>query len=260
MISKSKTQDLPEPLREPVIKMQFIINSYLAGLGFIHMDTSRSSTYKDSHLLSYLVQDLLQSAVSILTLGTEGLVNVARREVRFILEATIKLCYVQQKEYHLSIPEKIERFDTELKSQRISVNRELDLHFLSDEWRQTFIEECGRIYGLTSSYVHLTPAQLNERIAAVDAGRTSGKESKEDLEDLNLLVARGLAASLVLLFHSVPQHVAGDFLVDMNGDAPQWYFAGSRFIAAIDSQFDYKHERQSRLQEIQTLRNAKVFF
>lgn len=260
MIVKSAIQDLPEPLREPIKKMQLIINSYLAGLGFIHMDTSGSPSYKDNHLLSYLVQDLLQSAVSILTLGTEGLANVARREVRFILEATIKLCYVQQKEYQISIREKIEKFDKELRSQRISVNRELDLYLLPDECRQAFIEECGRIYYLTSSYVHLTPAQLNERIAAVDAGRTSGKESREDVEDLNLLVARGLAASLVLLFHSVPQHVAGDFLVDMNGDTPEWYFSGSRFIAAIDSQFDYKHERQSRLQEIQASRNSKIFF
>ncbi|MBY5711849.1 hypothetical protein [Rhizobium leguminosarum] len=260
MIAKSTIRELPEHLREPLMKMQFIVNSYLAGLGFIHMDTSRSPSYNDNHLLTYLVEDLLQSTVSLLTLATEGLVNVARREVRFILEATIKLCYVQQKEYHLSIREKIEKFDAELKSQRISVNRELDLHLLPEEWRQIFIEECGRIYGLTSSYVHLTPTQLNERIAAVDGGRTSGNESQEDLEDLNLLVARGLAASLVLLFHSVPKYVAGDFLVDPNGDAPEWYFSGSRFIAAIDSEFDYKHERQSQLQELQALRSSKVFF
>lgn len=237
-----------------------IINSYLMGLGFVHMDTSRDPSYKESHLLSYLVQDFLQSSISLLTLGAEGLLNVAKREIRFILEASIKLCYVQQKEYQLPIKEKIEKFDAELKSQRISVNRELNLYLLPEAERMPFIEECGRIYGLTSSYVHLTPTQLNQRIVAIDLGRTSGKESPEEIGELNAIVARGLAASLVLLFHSVPQYVAGDLLVDANGDGPNWYFEGSRFIAAIDSEYDYKHERQARLQEIKELRQRKVFF
>ncbi|WP_312363071.1 hypothetical protein [Ensifer sp.] len=260
MITKSTIEELPENLRKPLMEMRIIINSYLMGLGFVHMDTSRDPSYNDNHFLSYLVQDLLQSAISIVTLGAEGLLNVARREVRFILEATIKLCYVQQKEYQLTIREKIEKFDAELKSQRISINRELNLFLLPEEERWPFIEECGRIYGLTSSYVHLTPTQLNERIAATDAGRTSGKESPEDIDELNKLVARGLAASLVLLFHSVPQFVAGELLVDRDGNGPDWYFAGSRFVAAVDSEYDYKHERQARLQQIQELRRSKIFF
>jgi hypothetical protein len=45
-----------------------------------------------------------------------------------------------------------------------------------------FLEEVGRVYGRTSSYVHLTPSQLKESIAAVDADRTAGKESAADIQ------------------------------------------------------------------------------
>src|SRR5690606_15701832 len=112
---KTSIEELPDHLREPLMQTGVIINSYLMGLGFVHMNTSRDPSYKD------LVQDFLQSSISLLTLGAEELLNVAKREIRFILEASIKLCYVQQKEYQLPIKKKIEKFDAELKSQRISV-------------------------------------------------------------------------------------------------------------------------------------------
>lgn len=58
-------------------------------------------------------------------------------------------------------------------------------------------------------------------------------------------IERVMAASLVLLFHSVPSNVAGDWFVEDDGSSIIWHFAGSKFIAGIDSYFDYKHERQS---------------
>ena len=73
--------------------------------------------------------------------------------------------------------------------------------------------------------------------------------------ELNLLAERVLAASLVLLFHSVPSWVAGDWLVDRNGSTIDWHFVQSKFIADLDKQFDYKHERQDRLAEIQAQRS-----
>lgn len=211
-------------------------------------------------MLAYLAQDFLQSAISIVALGAEVLINVAKRELRFIVESSIKLCFVQQGDYVSAVADKLKTFDKELSSQRISIKQNLDLHLLPETLREPFGEEVGRIYGLTSSYVHLTPQQLQERIAAVDAGRTAGKESPEDIVAMNALVARGLAASLVLLFHSVPPYVAGDWLVEDDGASVDWYFAGSRFVAGLDSHFDYKHERQSRLAEIRAARDAAVKF
>jgi hypothetical protein len=108
--------------------------------------------------------------------------------------------------------------------------------------------------------VHLTPAQIRERIAAVDAGRSIGNETASDVEDLNSLVSRGLAVSLTLLFHSVPNYVAGDWLVEPDGSTTRWHFQASRFLAGIDSYFDYKHERQDRLAEIQDTRHSVIKF
>ncbi len=63
-----------------------------------------------------------------------------------------------------------------------------------------------------------------------------------------------------MLFHSVPEYVAGDWLVEANGSTANWVFTESRFIAGIDSHFDYKHERQENLSAIKAARKNAVRF
>jgi hypothetical protein len=90
----------------------------------------------------------------------EGVHNVARRELRFLIEASIKICYIHQKSYESLIDEKLKQFDRELSSQSISSKQKLLLSLLTESQRDAFCEEVGRIYGLTSNYVHLTPKQI----------------------------------------------------------------------------------------------------
>lgn len=259
-VLRTLINDLPAELTAPARRLDLLARSYLAAVSFMAGDTGRDSRYWDNHLLSYLIHDFIQSALAIVALGTEGMLSVAKREVRFIVEASIKLCLVQQKDYASAIAEKLERFDKELSSQKISVKQNLNLKLLPAELREAFGDETGRVYGLTSNYVHLTTLQIEERIAGVDAGRIGGKESAADFEALTSLVERGLAVSLTLLFHSVPEYVAGDWLVEANGSTTTWVFTGSRFVAGIDSYFDYKHERQENLDAIKIARNKAIRF
>jgi hypothetical protein len=70
----------------------------------------------------------------------------------------------------------------------------------------------------------------------------------------------GYAMVLVLIFHSVPDYVAGDFLVESDGTSNKWYFRKSKYIAGIDSRFDYKHERQEKLELIRRVRGEGIEF
>src|SRR5262245_44301176 len=177
MLKQTKIEDLPAELVEALRATEMIVFSYLQGLSFIVLDTARDPKYVENHLLFYLAHDFLQSAVSLVSLAMEGLISVAKRELRFVLESSIKLCFVQQGSYGSSVADELAVFDKELSSQRISIKEMLDLHMLPEALRGTFTEEVGRLYGLTSKYVHLTPAQIQERIAAVHAGRVAGNEN-----------------------------------------------------------------------------------
>jgi hypothetical protein len=260
LAKRTQFTDLPPELVKPLHNTDYIVRCYLAGVGFIVHDAARDQDFKTTHLLSYLAQDYIESAISIIVLAMEGVHNVARRELRFLIEASIKICFIQQKSYKSLIEEKLKEFDRELSSQRISMKQNLLLSLLPENLRDDFCDEVGRVYGLTSNYVHLTPTQIEERIAAVDAGRTAARVNADDIKALNELLSRGLACSLVLLFHSVPSWVAGDWLVDGDGSSNEWYFGRSRFVAGMDSEFDYKAERSKRLSEIQAKRQREIAF
>jgi hypothetical protein len=248
------------PSAEVIGLLSSPLNAYLAAMEFIVSDTARDPSFCANHLLFYLADDFLQSAVSIIALARVGALSVAKRELRFIIESSIKMCYVQQKRYDSSIQDKLMEFDKELSSPSISIKRDLRLQMLPSILQEQFSEEIGRLYGRMSGYVHLTPVQILERIAAVDAGRSVGYEANANVEELNRFVSRGLAASLVLLFHSAPEYVAGDWLVNPDGTTMTSYFSASQYIAGIDSYFDYKQERQTNLEAVQTARANRIAF
>jgi hypothetical protein len=260
MYTRTDITKLPADHAAALRQTDLIVRSFLTGLSFVVQDTGRDPKFLGNHLLSYLAEDILQSAIAVIALTAEGLLNVAKRELRFLIEASIKICFVQRESYGSSVEEKLEAFQKVLSSQRISIKENLRLDLLPDTLRAQFADEVGRLYGLTSAYVHLTPQQILERIAAADAGVTPGRERPADVDALNEIAERAMAVSLVLLFHSVPDWVAGDWFVDGDGSSTRWHFQGSRFIAAIDGHFDYKHERKERLDEIRRLRHHRVRF
>lgn len=259
-MSEPNVRPLPADLVAAIKRTYDIVQEYLSIVGFIIHDSSRDPTFYENHLLSYLGQDFIQSAISIVFLAREGALSVAKRELRFIIESSIKMCYIQQKSYSSSVQDKLKIFEKELASPSISVKRDLSLHMLPEDMRLVFDEEIGRLYGLTSRYVHLTPDQLLERIAAVNAGRTVGYENAAEIDELNRLLSRGFSGSLVLVFHGAAEYVAGDWLVNFNGSTSASYFMGSRFMAGMDSFFDYKHERQQQLTAIQAARASRIQF
>jgi hypothetical protein len=253
----------PRPFEPAVASLEVtgrIVRDYLSAVRFVIADSSRDPDFGATHLLSYLSQDLIESAVGTAFLAGSGSLSVPKRELRFVIESSIKLCYVQQKNYGSSINDKLTQFDKELSSHKISMKRDLNLWMLAQSVQEQFDEELGRLYGETSTFVHLTPSQILQQIAAVDAGRTVGFESATEIDTFNRLISRGFAASLVLLFHSVSGYVAGDFLVNSNGDTIDSYFVGSRFIAGIDESFDYKAERKAKLGVVQGVRAARITF
>lgn len=262
---------VPERLEVQQMELRNLTSSFLFGLKFIAMNSSREPGYFENHLLSYLFQELLESSVALSILVHEGILNCAKRELRFILEASVKLCLVQQdavpgsdskhaeRRPPVSVSDKLDAFKRELNSPSITARKWVEIHLLDDETTTSqFHEEVGRLYGELSGYTHLSARQVQERMIAVEAGRTAGLEAPEDVEGFNRLAERVLSCSMVFIMHSVYDWVVGDLLVESDGASLNWKLAESRFIARIDEFFDYKHERQDRLSEIRSARAAKV--
>jgi len=251
--------DTPEYKAE-IERLDQISNDFLYGLRFCVMDTGRDHNFWDNHLLSFMSQDILQSCYSILSLARDGVRNPCKRELRFLLELAIKQCFIEQSLPNASVQIKVKKYKDLLNTSSISIKSQLELTLLSAQTKAEFLEDIGRFYGATSKYVHLTPDQVLERIALVSNGITAGKEGLSEIREMIQFLGKGYAMILVLIFHSVPSYIAGDFLVETDGTSNKWYFQASKYIAEIDSYFDYKHERQNQLEQIRRVRAENIKF
>ncbi len=74
------------------------------------------------------------------------MLSVAKRELRFVVESSIKICFVQQQNSQSSAKDNIEQFKKELSSERMSIKRNLNLSMLPAEMHEAFGDEIGRVY------------------------------------------------------------------------------------------------------------------
>lgn len=93
-----------------------------------HGETRSTKRYEDAQtegaqwLLQNSADDLLESAIALPVLIRDGIFNVARRELRYLLEATVKYVYVdQQLPAEASLDERIRFLGDNAKVPRSSI-------------------------------------------------------------------------------------------------------------------------------------------
>lgn len=261
----SENVDIKRELETPEYRAELqrhydISNSLIRCLAFCNMNCSRSDEMPKKLFFLSIIDDIFQSSYAITILSREGVRNTCRRELRYLIEAAIKSCFISQKYSDKTVQEQLDEYKKELKSTDISIVDDIDFYMLSDENKVLFKQEIKRMYGYTSKYVHSTPEQMQERFLLNEKGRTIGKEGLNELRELNNELEKVYSFVLVLLFHSVPKWCTGDYLVEKDGSTIDWYFVKSKYLADIDEQFDYKHERQLNISEIVTKRKVSIKF
>lgn len=242
---------------ERLVKMR---TSLIQCLLFCLYNSSRDGISAERNFLLRMIDDITQSVMSIELLAKEGITNTSRRELRYLIEVGIKSCFIVQDGSMESLEDQIKKYTKLLSSANINPINTLSFYYFQPAMQDEFKTEVKRLYGYLSNYTHATSTQTLERIARAEAGKTIGYEGINELRELNDEIQRVFAAILVFVFHSVAQHVVGDFLVEPSGKSTNWYFSRSRFISAIDQRFDYKAERQDDLEEIKQTRSANISF
>lgn len=251
-------RNIPEHLASELALTQTICTDFMRGVITLALGNSRDPTFSKNHLLTCIAEDFLETSLALPHLANESIHNVCRRELRFLLEMSIKMCFVQQAAESSTIEEKLASLQRDFNSPTISLRKRINLALLPEGHREAFNEHVGRLYGEASNYVHLTTTQLQRRLELIGNGRKPGVESLEEVAALNQQIHSTLAASFVFVAHAVPPFAVGDFFVAADGSSFKWALATSQFIAFLDEYFDYKHERQETLEKIRRERWVRV--
>lgn len=229
-------------------------------LSFCYLNSTRDGISSERNFFLRMIDDIIQSVISIEIIAKEGIVNTCRRELRYLIELSIKSCLIVNNTTMHTFKEQINEYESLLNSSNINPINSLKFSYLQPDHEDEFKTEVKRLYGYLCKYSHSSSHQIRERLARAEIGRTIGFEGVQELKELNNDIERVFTVVLVMIFHSVEQYVVGDFMVEPNGETVSWYFNRSKYINIIDQQFDYKFERQSILSKLKTERLERVSF
>lgn len=198
-------------------------------------------------LLPRFVDDILESSIAIMTLAREGVFNVGRRELRYLLEAVVKHVYVdQQLPGETALRERLEFLNDPTKVPRSSVAPVDDVVLRMVGPSEEFTAAVHSAFGHLSGYTHLSKRQLDERLQRAERGEFIGFESAETLDAFNRLLVQTYDVILALVFEGVGPSFTGDLFVQLLDDEQRWRFRRTKFVSRVSQHFDYKAERQSR--------------
>lgn len=182
-----------------------ILNSLIRPLMFIKINCNIHKSFTDTLFFKFIIDDLIHSVVGLKVLLDEEIVNSCKRELRYILELSVKACLVSQKYSRENFEKQLLLYKKLLKSTNISMVKEIDFHFFDNEYKSQFITEVKREYGILCDYVHCTPVQIKERVDLDSIGKTLGLGGTEELFQLDNLLEKVLALVVIHCLHSVPK-------------------------------------------------------
>jgi hypothetical protein len=141
--------------------------------------------YSDNSLVIQSTVDLAQSVLAAWELSRKGLINPIRRELRYIIESSVKHLYVDQLTYGqrplMKLEDRLKYIETHLDSS-LDARHKLELEGFHPEDAEQFVSELYDAYRACCAYVHVSRSQIDERLELAQKGRSLGFESPEEME------------------------------------------------------------------------------
>ena len=219
-------------------------DSFIKAFTAITLYSSRSPYLCRKSLLFTDAEDILQSSLSYAALIPEGILNVTRRELRYILETICTHYYVDSQQFDKPLEDRLSFLRSLGRQPKIELLADTKLQAFDSTQTANFISDVSQLYSLLCEFVHPSAQQIEERLRRANAGRFSGFEGVEDLRRLNRDVFRTLDIVLAVYFHALSLPLAGDIFTQILDQDKNWKFHKGRWCAITSHHFDYKFERQ----------------
>jgi hypothetical protein len=237
-----RTED-PE-FREKMVFFDLVCDSFLQGVTACFLMSTRSRSISENSLSLRLTDDYVQSAVSIRAMAMNGAHDPAKRELRFLLEATVKYLLVDQRLPSSDFSNKLQFLKDNVPRSSVDIVDDLVLSGLSAAEQTSLKSEVKDIYAKLSAFVHPSITQIQEDIERYRRGEHLGFESAKEVERFAENSFRVFDIVLVLLFHGVGLGLAGDIFTAALDRIPDWKFHKGKYMHVLSRHFDYKVERK----------------
>lgn len=218
---------------------------FLNSIRLVSLYSTRGKEIYDEFLTIRAIDDLIQSVVAIHSLLVNGAHNIIRRELRYMLERSVKYLIVDQELMGKTLSQKTEYLQTSIPNSSIEVIDRMKTYFEPDI-DAAFKAEITDYYYKTCGYVHPSRKQVEEQFKNYSQGFTIGFESAKSLASINKLIFRGYDMMLVSLLTGFGESMSGDLFIQVFDGNSSWKFHKGKYVAHFSRLFDYKVERKER--------------
>jgi hypothetical protein len=223
---KAQKELIASPAYQSELKfISRITNDIILLLSMCLSYSGRAGEYSENSLVVRSTDDLAQSVLAAWHLVQQGLINPVKRELRYIIESSVKYLYVdQQTEGGKTIPKLTKRLDflDANVNSSIDVREQLKLNALHPSDAKQFIDELYDIYRDCCAYVHVSRRQIEERLKLIEKGRSYGFETAEELRKIGRLMFRVYDVALTLYFHGYDLSMTGDLFIEFLDERPEY--------------------------------------
>lgn len=242
---------------EQITKLDLITQDFILALKFSSFFLERCPDFRENSISVLAITDLLETSLMIRMIVKEGFLNPAKRELRYIIELAIKAVYVDQNMWRDPLPEKLKFWKKSVN--QASITPEIyKIDFIFFEENNDLVEDVKRCYGRACKYVHPSVHQIKERIDLALQGVTIGLETAKELKEIVDEIFLVYSFVLVFIFHGIGHSTVGELFEGVWNTMPKWSFHWNKYILEIDKYFDYKHERQEKLEIIKLNRQKRL--
>lgn len=212
---------------------------YLKRITFDFMDTlSTIATYStrathiyDHFLTIQVIDELIESAAGIHSLVENGVHNISKRELRYLLELVTKYVIIDYAQMGMKLDDKKQYLLDQIPNSSIEVVERYNTPFRGAQ-QQAFRNEIKDFYYKACAYVHPSKKQLDEQIDNRRTGNTIGFESIAMFRSVNKLIFRAYDMLLVMIFHGFGHSMSKDVFEVMLDDNRSWKFHKGKYVTA----------------------------
>lgn len=233
-----------QPFADATRRTEKLVADYALGVNTVSLMSTRSGVYAQSLLSLRMFDLLLESAISTLALIREGMLNPARREMRFLLEASVKAWWCDGVDPAGDVKDKLELLDDLGAARFREVVETLNPRLIDEATARNLLQLLTNLYGQLSTHVHASTGGVGVDLRRFEKGQYVGFETIGDVNRINDLFTQVLDISLAAVFESFDAGLLGDIFVVVLDDVPKWAFHKAPLVSSISAHFNYKAERQ----------------
>lgn len=247
-----------QPYKGTVRQLKRLAADYVLALTMIDLMATRWPPFFDSLVTLRVKPHLVQSLTAAFSMAGEGALDPARRELRFLIEASVKTLWLGKSGPHndqtkldgansgrsLDVADKVVALDDLGRKRFGEIVASLQFGLLDEEGAGTYRRTATDLYSKLSTFNHMTSGNVVRDFANFDRDRGFGFETVAEIDAFARLAKRVLDLALASHFEAFDPALVGDILVNLSKDWPRWKFRKTPLVGIIDRHFDYKLERK----------------